>query len=581
MLKIYLRTLATVHSKAYAAWLIAGNIVFVGLSLLEPVFFREIIDSLVAFGDSAEKSLAPLTRVLVWWTVVGIILLTVRGIVSLGADRLSHQTALRLKSLYFTHLLDLSMRFHLNTHSGKSLKILHRGSDGIFWLLLSFLRNVFSNILTILLLFPFAIYLNWRLGSLLIVFVLVFVAIAIPMLTYTHKRQSQVEDLRSEESARIGDAITNIASVKSFARGQHERAAVNALQQKVLGVQYPILNWWATLVTLSRIGSTVILICIFFYGSALHLRGLASIGDIVMFVGFAAMLLNALETLLWQVFEIFWHSHSIREFFEVLDKKLDIIDRTEAKTMPRAMGRVEFKDITFCHVPDRPALQNISFVANPGEIIALVGHTGAGKSTVANLLSRFYDVQKGEILIDDFEIRAVTQDSLRQNIGIVFQESLLFHDTLLENIRVGNPDATEAEVIDAAQKAEAWDFIQKLPEGLHTLVGERGVKLSGGERQRVAIARVILKDPPILVLDEATSALDAVTEKKLQEALARLMENRTTFIIAHRLSTIRKADHILVFAHGQIVERGNYTDLLRQKGVFAEMVEAQTSGFVV
>ncbi len=581
MLRLYFRAISSVCNKRTALWLLAGNAMFVLLSLLEPVFFREIIDVLVSFESEGERSFAPLAQVLGLWTAVGIMLLTVRGMVSLYADRLAHQSYQLLRKRYFEHVLALSLRFHGDMHSGKTLKNFTRGTEALFWTILGFYRMIFQDFLTIIFLLPFVLWLNWRLGLVMIGFVVLFMLIAIPVMIYANMRQMKIEDLYTKQSGQVGDALGNVAIVKSFTRISHEMERFGSLMHETLSRQMPLLNWWAVLTVLARIASTLIFISIFFVGSYLHFLNLASVGEIVMFVGFAALFLNSLESLLWQSIDVFWRFPGMKEYFEVMDTPVEVTDKPEAKTMPRVKGSVEFADVSFTHDGKKHALKHISFLAEPGKVIALVGQTGAGKSTIANLISRFFDVSDGAIRIDSTDIREVTQDSLRQNIGMVFQENLLFHDTILENIRVGRPDATETEVIEAAKQARAWEFIERLPDGLNTLVGERGVKLSGGERQRIAIARVILKNPPILVLDEATSALDAVTEKKLQDAFEILMKGRTTFIIAHRLSTIRKADTILVLEHGKIIERGSYSELVHKKGIFAEMVEAQTSGFLV
>jgi ATP-binding cassette subfamily B protein len=238
-------------------------------------------------------------------------------------------------------------------------------------------------------------------------------------------------------------------------------------------------------------------------------------------------------------------------------------------------GEVKFENVSFEYVSGIPTVQNISFTARPGSIVALVGATGAGKSSTMALLQRYWDSSRGRILIDGRDIRDVTLDSLRAAIGVVFQDSLLFNRSIRENLMVGKPDATEAQLFKACRMAEALDFILAQPNGFETMIGERGVNLSGGQRQRLAIARAILKDPPILVLDEATSALDAATEAKIGRALRALMAGRTSFVIAHRLSTIRDADEILVFDDGRIVERGSFKQLLAGRGIFSTLVETQ------
>jgi ATP-binding cassette subfamily B protein len=238
-------------------------------------------------------------------------------------------------------------------------------------------------------------------------------------------------------------------------------------------------------------------------------------------------------------------------------------------------GRVEFDDVSFSYDGKRPAVLDLDFTAEPGERIALVGTTGAGKSTALSLLYRAFDPQSGAIRIDGLDVRGMTLAALRRNIGVVFQEGLLFNRSVAENLRIGNPDATEAELRDAAARAQALDFIERDPNGFDARVGERGRLISGGERQRLSIARALLKEPPILILDEATSALDAKTEAKLLVALEEVMKGRTTFVIAHRLATIRRADRILMFEHGRIVEAGTFDDLMRAGGPFSELAKAQ------
>ncbi len=265
----------------------------------------------------------------------------------------------------------------------------------------------------------------------------------------------------------------------------------------------------------------------------------------------------------------------MRDFFEVLDTTPALHDRPHATDPGRLFGLVEFKDVSFSYDGKRAAVVDLSFTALPGQTIALVGSTGAGKSTALALLHRAFDPQSGVIKIDGMDIRDVKLASLRRNIGVVFQEALLFNRPIAENLRVGKPDATDDELRDAAERAQALDFIDRSPDGLQTRVGERGRSLSGGERQRVSIARALLKNPPILILDEATSALDAATEAKLQAALDEVMKNRTTFVIAHRLATIRHASRILVFDGGRIIEAGTFDELVRAGGRFAELARAQ------
>jgi ATP-binding cassette subfamily B protein len=262
------------------------------------------------------------------------------------------------------------------------------------------------------------------------------------------------------------------------------------------------------------------------------------------------------------------------QFFEVLDT-VPVTDRPGAIDIGRAKGEVEFDHVSLSYDGKRAAVSDISFKVSPGETIAIVGATGAGKSTALSLLHRAFDPQKGIVKVDGHDIRDIKLMSLRHNIGVVFQEALLFNRSIEENLRIGKPDATEKEIADALRRAQASEFIARAPEGVGSNVGERGRQLSGGERQRIAIARALLKDPPILILDEATSALDATTEVKVKAALDEVMKGRTTFVIAHRLATVRNADRIFVFHEGKIVEQGNFDELVAKGGRFAQLAKAQ------
>jgi ATP-binding cassette subfamily B protein len=265
----------------------------------------------------------------------------------------------------------------------------------------------------------------------------------------------------------------------------------------------------------------------------------------------------------------------LREFFEVLDTVPHVRDRADAVDPGRLRGHIEFNEVSYSYDGKRPAVQDLNFIVQPGQTLALVGATGAGKSTALALLHRAFDPQSGAIKIDNTDIRDMTLVGLRKNIGVVFQEIMLFDRSVAENLRVGKPDATEEEMRAACERAQVLDVVERNPEGFQMVVGERGRMFSGGERQRLSIARALLKDPPILILDEATSALDAVTEAKIQAALAEVMKGRTTFVIAHRLATIRNADTILVFEGGRIIEAGNFDDLVARGGTFARLAQTQ------
>jgi ATP-binding cassette subfamily B protein len=345
------------------------------------------------------------------------------------------------------------------------------------------------------------------------------------------------------------------------------------MMTRTLNAQYPVLRGWAILSVLNRAASTLTIVAIFAVGATLHARGEISVGGIVSFVGFSMLLIGRLEQFATFLSNLFFQSQSLRDFFTVLDRQPEIADRPGAIELPRVRGEVVFDHVSFGYDPVQPALHDLNFRAAPGSTIALVGPTGAGKSTALSLLYRAYDPSTGRVTIDGQDVREVTLESLRRNIGVVFQDAGMFYRSILDNLRVGNPEAGEADIEAAVAAAEAATFIARKPQGLETLVAERGRSLSGGERQRLAIARAMLKDAPILILDEATSALDNTTEARIQRALDRLTVGRTTFVIAHRLSTVRHADQILVLDQGCLVELGTFDELIRKGGLFARLAE--------
>jgi ATP-binding cassette subfamily B protein len=366
-----------------------------------------------------------------------------------------------------------------------------------------------------------------------------------------------------------------VALVHSFTRVEAEVSGLKTVIDRLLAAQIPVLSWWALVAVLTRASTTLTLLTIVVLGAFLNARGLASVGEIVTFTGFATMLIARLQDAVWFVNRVFSEAPRLAEFFSVFDTTPAIRDRPHAIDPGRVTGRVEFDNVSFTYGGERPAVADLSFTAEPGERIAMVGSTGAGKSTALSLLYRAFDPQSGSIKIDGIDIRDMKLATLRRNIGVVFQEGLLFDRSIAENLRIGKPDASEAELRDAAARAQALEFIDRDPNGLDARVGERGRLISGGERQRLSIARALLKEPPIVILDEATSALDAKTEAKLLVALEEVMRGRTTFIIAHRLATIRRADRILMFEHGRVVEAGAFDELMRQGGRFAELAKAQ------
>ena len=455
------------------------------------------------------------------------------------------------------------------------MKVMLTGTDTLWWLWVSFFREHFAAFVFIALLLPASLYLNWRLALPLIVLCVAFTALTVLVMHTAFAMQREVERHYSDLAETAADALGNVALVQSYARVELEVSGLKSLVNSLLRAQMPVLSWWAVAAVLTRAGTTLTLLVILLVGTYLKLVGLASVGQIVSFMSIAALLIARLEQAVSFSNRLFLDAPKLADFFGVLDTVPAVRDRPDAVDPGRVRGLVEFKDVSFSYDGKRSAVADLSFTALPGDRVALVGPTGSGKSTALGLLHRVFDPQSGAISVDGMDIRDLTLTGLRRNIGVVFQETLLFNRSIAENLRVGKPDATEAEMREAAARAQALDFIDRNPQGFEARIGERGRLLSGGERQRLAIARALLKNPPILILDEATSALDPVTEARVTRALDEVMKGRTTFVIAHRLATVRNATRILVFQNGRIVETGTFDELQRRGGFFAELVRAQ------
>lgn len=572
ILRLYTRVLELLGKEARLGWLLAfANLLLAGSQFAEPVLFGRIVDVLSGKTVAGSNSAWPF---LVAWVAFGLFTIACSALVALQADRLSHRQRQVVLTSYFEHILQLPLTFHSGTHSGRLIKVMLNGTDALWRLWLGFFREHFAAILSVVVLLPLSLYLNWRLAILLFVLCIVFTSLTTFVVRRTFGMQMAVEEQYSELSARASDALGNVALVQSFVRVESEVQGLRSVADQLLAAQMPVLSWWALVTVITRASTTITVLAIFTLGIALHDQGLTSVGEIVMFVSFATLLIQKLEQVVSFINNVFMEAPRLREFFNVLDAVPAVHDRLDAIDAGRLSGLVEFNDVTFSYDGKRPAVEDLSFTALPGQTIALVGPTGAGKSTAIALLHRAFDPQSGFIKIDGMDVRGVTLTSLRRNIGVVFQEALLFNRSIADNLRVGKPDATEAEMRKAAERAQALDFIER-SGGFETNAGERGRMLSGGERQRLSIARALLKDPPILILDEATSALDALTEVKLNAALDEVMKGRTTFVIAHRLSTIRNATRILVFENGRVIETGTFDELVAKSGHFAELARAQ------
>ncbi|MDB5503223.1 MAG: transporter related [Tardiphaga sp.] len=578
MIRLYTRVLQLLGKEKRLGWILAAaNLLLAGAQFAEPVLFGRIIDVLsgnLSTGALNAEVASP-WPLLAAWVGFGLFTIVCGAVVALHADRLAHRQRQAVLTDYFEHIMQLPLTYHTGTHSGRLMKVMLQGTDALWRLWLGFFREHFASIMSLIVLLPLSVDINWRLAVLLAVLCVVFTVLTTLVVRKTSGMQSEVEEHYGDLSARASDALGNVALVQSFTRVDAEVQGLRGVADQLLAAQMPVLSWWALVTVMTKASTTITVLAIFTVGIALHQQGLTTVGEIVMFVSFATMLIQRLEQVVSFINGVFMEAPRLRDFFNVLDAVPAVRDRLDAIDPGRLQGMVEFNDVSFSYDGKRPAVEDLSFIALPGQTIALVGATGAGKSTAIALLHRAFDPQSGFIRIDGMDVRGLTLAALRRNIGVVFQEALLFNRSIADNLRVGKPDATDEELRIAASRAQALDFIERSERGFETNAGERGRMLSGGERQRLSIARAILKDPPILILDEATSALDAVTEAKLNAALDEVMKGRTTFVIAHRLSTIRNATRILVFENGRVIESGTFDELVSQGGHFADLATAQ------
>ena len=577
LLSLYVRVLGLLGRQKRLAWtLVIANLALAAAQFAEPILFGKVIDTLTnAQANPTAEVWNTLTILLAAWVAFGLFNIACSTLVSLYADRLAHRERHAVLADYFDHILQLPIAYHGGTHSGRLMKVMLQGTDSLWGLWVGFFRENLAGFVSFFVLLPLSLLMNWRLALVLIVLCGVFAFLTVFVMRKTEGLQARVEEHYSELAERASDTLGNVALVHSFARIEMEVSSLKGVIDKLLAAQIPVLSWWAVISVLTRASTTITILSIIILGAWLNFRGLATVGEIVTFMSFATMLIDRLQSAVGFVNRVFTEAPRLREFFDVLDTLPTLKDRPNAIDPGRVRGLVEFKNVSFSYDGKRAAAADLDFVALPGETVALVGATGAGKTTALGLLHRAFDPQSGGILIDGVDIRDMKLSALRRNIGVVFQEGLLFNRSIGENLRIGKPEATDEELRVAAERAQALEFIEDGYHGLDSRVGERGRLLSGGERQRLSIARALLKDPPILILDEATSALDARTEVKLLAALDEVMKDRTTFVIAHRLATIRKADRILMFHAGRIIEAGTFDELVRAGGSFAEMARAQ------
>lgn len=486
--------------------------------------------------------------------------------------RVTQSSIRRVALQVFRHLHRLSLRFHLERQTGGVSRDIERGSRGISFLLNFMVFNILPTLfeiglVTVILLINYDVWF----ALITLASVTIYITFSLVVTEWRMRFRRTMNELDSRANTRAIDSLLNYETVKYFGNEEYEAKRYDRnmenWQEAAIKNQtsLSLLNFGQG--TIVAGGMTALLIL----AADGVVKGGMSIGDLVLINAYLLQLFMPLNFLGFVYREIKHSLADMEKMFNLLKNNPDVEDKPNAQALQITRGEVRFEHVDFAYTPNRPILHDVSFTIPPGNKVAVVGHSGAGKSTLSRILFRFYEIDSGRILIDGQDIRAVTQKSLRAATGIVPQDTVLFNDSIKYNIQYGRPDASEEEIIQAAKTAHIHEFIESLPEGYDTTVGERGLKLSGGEKQRIAIARTVLKNPHILIFDEATSALDSKSEQAILKELKAVAQNHTTLVIAHRLSTIVDADQILVMDQGRIVERGKHRELLGKGGVYAHM----------
>ncbi len=548
----------------------------IALNLLKPWPFKIIVDDILPRNPHAHFGNSP--DLIPWLCLALVGLQLLWGLTNLASNyifvRVGLQALLKLRTDLYAYLQSLSLKYHDARRSSDSSFRVAYDSQSIQTIYNKGFTNIFGSIVTLIGTFCVMVRIDWQLTLLSLA---VVPAIVAAIYFFAHRIRRDSTSIQEQESALLAQAQEGLSSVRmvhAFGREEWEVRQFHLQAQQSLhaNLRLTLTNVNSALVisTLMVIGTAAM-----YYVGTLHvLAGTLTLGSLLVFSAYLLMLYQPLESLTYTAWAMEGATAGARRCFEVLDREVDVIDAANAEEITETAGAIGFQNVSFGYATGQPVLHDIDLAIAPNQIVALVGGTGAGKSTLLSLVPRFYDPDAGSVALDGRDVRAVTKKSLRSQIAIVLQDTLLFSTTIRENIAYGRPDATDAEIREAARRAQADDFISHLPAGYDSTVGERGGHLSVGQRQRIGIARAFLKNAPILLLDEPTSALDPTTEAAIMETIKDLMQGRTTLIVTHRLATIHGVDRIVVLEDGRIVEQGTGAELLAKNGVYATLYAA-------
>ena len=547
------------------------------IPLFTPLLIQIIIDDIIGGDMSVQEKTTQLAH---WIGGTIVLFFVIRPPVEYYrqyfAQHLSNKILYDIRQEIYGHLQKLSMKYYANTRAGEVISRVINDVEQTKNFVMIGLMNMWLDLATIII--AVAIMLTLDVG--LTVVALVTLPLYALSVKYFFGKLRDLTRKRSQALAGVQsylhERVSGMSIIKSFTLEKHEQTIFDGTNDEFLEKSLDQTRWNAKSFAVVNTITDIAPLLVIAYAGYEVIQGNLTIGVMAAFIAYIERLYSPLRRLMSSSTTLTQAIASMDRMFELMDEAYDIEDKINAKQLPAIDGKVAFKNVSFAYEEGgKNVLQNVNFTIEPGKTVAFVGMSGGGKSTIVSLIPRFYDVTDGSVEIDDIDVRDATVESVRSQIGIVLQDNILFSDSVRQNILMGNPHATEEQMIEAAKAANAHDFIMSLPQGYDTKVGERGVKLSGGQKQRVAIARVFLKNPPVLILDEATSALDLESEALIQDSLERLASDRTTIMIAHRLSTITHADTIYVIDHGQVKESGTHVELMKKQGAYYNLFQIQ------